>query len=84
VSEEATLRERQGAVRLAMCDALSWTDPTTLNSESFTVLAEGIEMLDWTTFSEADEEAWLERLLEARWNLGAAVDPTQPADREAA
>jgi len=74
---KTTLTERQAAVRLAVRDALKWTDPTTLNSESFTVLSEGIDMLAWSTLSEFEEEAWLERLLEARWYLAPAVDPAE-------
>jgi hypothetical protein len=69
VKEGSTLRERQAAVRLAMQDALKWTDPETLNSESFTVLSEGIDLLGRETFSEGAEEAWLTRPMEARWDL---------------
>lgn len=55
-----------------MQDALRWTDPTTLSSEAFTVLSEGIEMLGWTTFSEGDEQSWLESLLEVGWHIAPA------------
>lgn len=71
---KTTLAERQAALRLALQDALRHTDPTTLNSEAFTVFSKGVSMLGWFTFSEADEERWLQELLEAGWCLAPAAD----------
>lgn len=71
---EASYQERVWGMRQAMLDALRWTKPGELSEDGFPALAAGIELLGQTTFSEADEEAWLKRLLEAGWNLVPAAD----------
>lgn len=77
---ETTMETRKATIRLAMRDALHSTHPADLErSEAFTVLIQGIEMLDWEEITVDQEEAWLRGLLEAGWYLAPAIEQL-PAD----
>jgi hypothetical protein len=87
VIEASTHGDRVEAVKLAMLDALQWTEPHELAfaSDAFKEMRHGIELLRQSTFSEGEEEEWLVSLVETGWNLAPATSPAaipNPGSRE--
>jgi hypothetical protein len=74
-SDGGDQQERRDHVLLCLKDAITFTEPAELEPNAFQVFAAGLDLFYADEFSEAEEEAWLSRLLEAGWNLAPAVDP---------
>jgi hypothetical protein len=80
VSETSTHEDRVEAVKLAMIDALRYTQPQVLGPDGFEALRRGIELLRQSTFSEGEEEEWFISLLEAGWQLAPATSPASVSE----
>jgi hypothetical protein len=78
-AELVTTETRKGAIRLAIQDALEHTAlDEGLTNEAFTVMRQGIEMLEWGEITDQQEERWLTSMLETGWQLTPSGDDTSP------